>query len=75
MNDIEEIKLNKFREVWSMSIFFITFFGGRFYLTNEFFHIVRLQQQKVKIRTSYLNEFDYQTYWLKKYKWQTIKIE
>lgn len=75
MEDYQEIKLDKFREVWSISIFFLTFFGGRFYLTNEFCHFVKIRQQKVKIRTSHLNEYDYQIYWLKKYIWRTIKIE
>lgn len=67
---MEEIRLNKFREVWSMSIFFITFFGGRFYLTNEFFHFVQIKQQKVKIKVEVFGEF-----YVWRYKWKTIKIE
>ena len=72
---MEEIRLNKFRTVWTFSFFFLTFFGGRFYITNEFCHFVRLRQQKVKIRRSYLDEFDYQIRWVREYKWRTIKIE
>lgn len=72
---MEEIKLNKFREVWSISIFFMTFFGGRFYLTNEFCHFVKIRQQKVKIRRSYLDEAKYEIRWVKSYHWKTIKIE
>lgn len=75
MNDIQEIKLNKFRQVWSFSFFFLTFFGGRFYITNEFCQFVQIRQQKVKIRRSYLDEFDYQIRWVKYYKWKTIKID
>ncbi len=67
---MEEIRLNKFRTVWSFSFFFLTFFGGRFYLTNEFSHFVQIRQQKVKIRVRRLDAFDYQVY-----KWKTIKIE
>lgn len=70
-----EIKLNKFREVWSMSIFFLTFFGGRFYLTNEFFHFVKIRQRKVKIKVEVFDEWDYLTYNIWKYHWKTIKIE
>lgn len=73
--DYQEIKLNKFRNVISFSFCFITFFGGEIHFTKEFCNFVRLQQQKIKTRTSYLNEYDYQIYWLKKYKWITIKIE
>jgi hypothetical protein len=75
MNDIEEIKLNKFREVWSMSIFFITFFGGRFYLTNEFCHFCKIRQRKIRYRTTYFNEWTYQTHYIWRYYWKTIKIE
>jgi hypothetical protein len=75
MNDIEEIRLKKFRSVGSFSLLFLTFFGGRFYLTNEFCHFIQIRQEKVKIRRSYLDEFDYQIKWVKYYKWQTIKIE
>lgn len=75
MNDIEEIRLKKFRTVWSFSFFFLTFFGGRFYITNEFFHFCKIRQQKVKIRRSYLDEFDYQIKWVKYYRWRTIKID
>lgn len=75
MNDIEEIRLKKFRSVFTISIFFLTFFGGRFYITDEFFYFVRLKQQKVKIRRSYLDEYNYQIRWVKYYRWRTIKIE
>lgn len=75
MNDIEEVRLKKFRSVYTISIFFLTFFGGRFYITNEFFHFVRLKQQKCKIRIEHFDEWDYQTYYVWKYKWKTIKID
>lgn len=73
--DYQEIKLNKFRNVISFSFCFITFFGAKIHFTKEFCNFVRLRQQKIKTRTSYLNEYDYQIYWLKKYKWVTINIE
>lgn len=56
-----EIRLKKFRSVYTISVFFLTFFGGRFYITDEFFHFVKVRQQKVRING--------------KYKWKTIKIE
>lgn len=75
MNDIEEIRLKKFRSVYTISFFFLTFFGGRFYITNKFSDCVKIRQQKVRIRRSYLDEFDYQIRWVKSYHWKTIKIE
>ena len=72
---MEEIRLNKFRTVWSFSFFFLTFFGGRFYLTNEFCHFVKIRQQKVKIKTEYFDEWYYQIHYIWRYKWETIKIE
>ena len=73
--DYQEIKLNKFRNVISFSFCFITFFSAEIHFTKEVFGWCIIRQQKIKTRTSYLNEYDYQIYWLKKYKWITIKIE
>lgn len=70
-----EIKLNKFREVCTISIFFLTFFGGRFYVTNEFYHFVKIRQQKVKIKIEDFDEWTCQTHYIWMYYWKTIKIE
>ena len=72
MEDYQEIKLNKYREVICFSVLFLTFFGGKFYKTNEFFGWTKVRQQKIKIRQQYLNEYNYRLQWVKQYKWRTI---
>lgn len=71
-SDYEEIKLNKYREVVCFSVFFFSFFGGKFYYTGHFFGIKSIKQQKFKIRKQYLNEYNYRLQWVKQYKWKTI---
>lgn len=75
MNDIEEIKLEKCRKVIVFSFFSLTFLSQKLIVTKEFFGFSQIKQQKVRIRRSYLDEFDYQIKWVKYYRWRTIKIE
>ena len=70
--DYQEIKLEKFRNVICFSLFFLTFFAGKFYRTNELFGWTKIRQQKIKIRQNYLDEYDYTINWVKTYKWKTI---
>lgn len=72
MEDYEEIKLNKYREVICFSVLFLTFFAGKFYKTNELFGWTKIRQRKIKIRQQYLNEYNYRLQWVKQYKWRTI---
>lgn len=75
MEDYQEVKLDKFRNVISFSLFFITFFG-EIHFTKEIFGWVVLRQEKIKYRSFYFNEFYYQNEWMPwKYSWRTIKIE
>lgn len=70
MNDYEEIKLEKYRCVICFSVLFLTFFGGKFWFTDEIFGVKIIKQQKVKYRYTFLDEWDYQIKWRKfKYKW------
>jgi hypothetical protein len=67
---MEEIKLNKYRTTICFSVFYLTFFGGKFYKTDELFGWTNLRQQKVKYRRKYFNEFYYQmeyTKWMRKW--------
>jgi len=73
MEDYQEIKLNKFRDVVVFSFFFISFFSGELFLTGEFCGWKKIKQQKIKYRYTILDEWDYQIKFSKfKYKW--IKI-
>ena len=72
MEDYQEIKLEKFRNVICFSVLFLTFFAGKFYRTNELFGWTKVRQQKIKIRQNYLNEHTYTINWVKTYKWITI---
>lgn len=73
MEDYQEIKLEKYREVICFSVLFLTFFAGKFWLTNEIFGVKILKQQKIKYRYTLLDEWDYQIKYSKfKYKWITI---
>lgn len=76
MEDYQEIKLNKFRNVISFSLFFITFFGGEIHFTKEMCGFVTIRQEKIKYRATYFNEWYYIEEWMPwKYRWITIKIE
>ena len=73
MEDYQEIKLNKFREVVIFSLFFISFFSGELFLTNEFFGWVKIKQQKIKYRYKYFNEWYYRDEWTPwRFKWVRI---
>jgi hypothetical protein len=75
MENYQEIKLEKCRRVIVFSFFFLTFLSQELIVTKEFFGFSQIKQQKVKIRRSYLDEYDYQIRWVKYYRWRTIKIE
>jgi hypothetical protein len=70
---MEEIRLNKYRTIICFSVLFLTFFGGKFWFTDEIFGVKILKQQKIKYRYEYFNEFYYRNEWTKfRYKWQNI---
>lgn len=72
MEDYQEIKLEKYREVICFSLLFFSFFGGKFWFTGHLFGWHKIRQEKIKIRQQYLNEYNYRLQWVKKYKWKTI---
>lgn len=74
MEEYQEIKLNKFREVVVFSFFFLSFFSGRFFITDEFCGWIRIKQQKTKYRTKWFDSgLTFQEYWSEwKYKWRKI---
>jgi hypothetical protein len=76
VSDFQEIRLDKYREVISFSILYITFFGGKFHFTNEIYGKVKLKQRKIKTRYKWFDDgWTYQEYWsLWQYEWKTIKI-
>ena len=70
MEEYKEVKLKKYRTIICFSVFYLTFFGGKFYKTDEIFGWTNLRQQKVKYRRKYFNEFYYQmeyTKWMHKW--------
>ena len=73
MEDYEEIKLEKYREVICFSFLFLVFLSGELIITKEVFGFVKINQQKVKYRYREFEEFNYSFFWTPfKYKW--IKI-
>ena len=48
MEDYKEVKLKKYRTTICFSVLYLTFFGGKFYKTDELFGWTNLRQQKVK---------------------------
>jgi hypothetical protein len=70
MEDYQEIRLEKYRTIICFSVLYLTFFGGKFYKTDELFGWTNLRQQKVKYRIKYFNEFYYQMEWTPwRFKW------
>lgn len=73
MEDYEEIKLEKYREVICFSFLLLVFLSGELIITKEVFGFVKINQQKVKYRYREFEEFNYSFFWTPfKYKW--IKI-
>lgn len=74
MEDYEEVKLEKYREVIVFSFFFISFLSGELFFTKEFCGFIRVAQQKIKYRETWFDDgWTYQSYW-KPYKYKWIKI-
>jgi hypothetical protein len=70
MEEYQEIKLEKYRTIICFSVLYLTFFGGKFYKTDELFGWTNLRQQKVKYRRKYFNEWYYQMEWTPwRFKW------
>ena len=66
----------KFREVEKLSIFYIVFDGNEFIKTDKFFGKVILEQQKMKERQKYFNEWYYRNEWgAWKTIWKALKIK
>ncbi len=72
MKNYQEKKLKKFRNIVCFSFLFVSFFCGEFWFTGHLFGWHKIRQQKIKIRQQYLNEFNYQLEWYKRYEWRTI---
>lgn len=74
MEDYEEIKLEKYREVVVFSFCFLSFLSGELFFTKEFCGFVKIRQEKIKYRTTWFDDgWTYQEYWTRwKFKW--IKI-
>lgn len=70
---LEEIKLDKYRDVICFSLLFLTFLSGELIVTDEICGFCKIRQQKLKYRELYFNEWYYRNEWTKfKYKWVSI---
>lgn len=75
MEDFQIKRLGKFRKRIVISIFGFIFVGGEIYWTGELLSYVTVLEEKIKWRSSYLNEWDYRIYWSYwQYKYELIKI-
>jgi len=76
MDDIQIIRLKKYRTRKLFSILGITWNGYDFYITGKFLGYVTVIEEKFKSRATYLNEYDYRMYWSDfKFYWKVIEIE
>lgn len=76
MKDYQEIRLKKYRERELFSLLGITWKGYDFYWTGVLLGNVTVIEEKIKSRTTYLNEYDYTMHWGEwRFHWKVIKIE
>jgi hypothetical protein len=75
MDDFQVKRLGKFRQRIVISVLGFIYVGGEFFWTGELLSYISVLEEKIKWRSSYLNETDYRlyyTYW--QYRYELIKI-